>query len=99
MLPNLYLAKNIIFFLGDGMSVPTVTASRIYDGQVKGKIGERNSLEFEKFDYVGLSKVIKIVVNLLYSKIISILFLLRRLTASTNRLQTRPVLPQPTCLA
>lgn len=56
MLPNLYLAKNIIFFLGDGMSVPTVTASRIYDGQVKGKIGERNSLEFEKFDYVGLSK-------------------------------------------
>ncbi|XP_030572222.1 alkaline phosphatase [Drosophila novamexicana] len=55
-LPNQYLAKNIIFFLGDGMSVPTVTAGRIYDGQQKGIIGERNRLEFEKFDYVGLSK-------------------------------------------
>lgn len=58
-LPNQYLAKNIIFFLGDGMSVPTVTAGRIYDGQQKGIIGERNRLEFEKFDYVGLSKVIQ----------------------------------------
>ncbi|XP_060653467.1 alkaline phosphatase [Drosophila nasuta] len=54
--PNLYLAKNVIFFLGDGMSVPTVTAGRIYDGQLKGQIGERNRLEFEKFEYVGLSK-------------------------------------------
>lgn len=61
MLPNQYLAKNVIFFLGDGMSVPTVTASRIYDGQLKGQIGERNRLEFEKFDYVGLSKVSEIV--------------------------------------
>lgn len=56
-LPNQYLAKNIIFFLGDGMSVPTVTAARIYDGQSKGIVGERNRLEFEQFNYVGLSKV------------------------------------------
>ncbi|XP_023173299.2 alkaline phosphatase isoform X2 [Drosophila hydei] len=55
-LPNQYLAKNIIFFLGDGMSVPTVTAARIYDGQSKGIVGERNRLEFEQFNYVGLSK-------------------------------------------
>lgn len=53
------MAKNIIFFLGDGMSVPTVTASRIYEGQLRGIIGERNRLEFEKFEYVGLSKVTK----------------------------------------
>ncbi|EDV96148.1 alkaline phosphatase [Drosophila grimshawi] len=56
MQPNQYQAKNIIFFLGDGMSVPTVTAGRIYDGQQRGIIGERNRLEFEKFPYVGLSK-------------------------------------------
>lgn len=55
--PNQYVAKNVIFFLGDGMSVPTVTASRIYEGQLRGIIGERNRLEFEKFEYVGLSKV------------------------------------------
>ncbi|EDW72786.1 uncharacterized protein Dwil_GK16996 [Drosophila willistoni] len=54
--PNQYLAKNVIFFLGDGMSVPTVTASRIYDGQLRGIVGERNRLEFEKFNHVGLSK-------------------------------------------
>ncbi|XP_017840177.1 alkaline phosphatase, tissue-nonspecific isozyme [Drosophila busckii] len=53
---NYFLAKNIIFFIGDGMSVPTVTAGRIYEGQLKGIIGERNRLEFEKFEHVGLSK-------------------------------------------
>jgi len=55
--PNQYQAKNVIFFLGDGMSVPTVTAGRIFDGQLRGVVGERNRLEFEKFNYVGLSKV------------------------------------------
>ncbi|EDX11379.1 GD12118 [Drosophila simulans] len=54
--PNQYRAKNVIFFLGDGMSVPTVTAGRIFDGQLRGVVGERNRLEFEKFNYVGLSK-------------------------------------------
>lgn len=39
------------------MSVPTVTAGRIFDGQLRGVVGERNRLEFEKFNYVGLSKV------------------------------------------
>ncbi|XP_022213731.1 alkaline phosphatase [Drosophila obscura] len=54
--PNQYVAKNVILFLGDGMSVPTVTASRIFDGQLRGVVGERNRLEFEKFNFVGLSK-------------------------------------------
>ncbi|XP_075163559.1 alkaline phosphatase 1 isoform X2 [Haematobia irritans] len=53
---NRNIAKNVIFFIGDGMSVPTVTASRIYDGQMKGIIGERNTLFMERFPYVGLSK-------------------------------------------
>ncbi|XP_059227000.1 alkaline phosphatase [Stomoxys calcitrans] len=53
---NRKIAKNVIFFIGDGMSVPTVTASRIYDGQVRGIIGERNLLFMERFPYVGLSK-------------------------------------------
>ncbi|XP_061391555.1 alkaline phosphatase [Musca vetustissima] len=53
---NKNIAKNVIFFIGDGMSVSTVTASRIYGGQMKGIVGERNSLFMERFPYVGLSK-------------------------------------------
>jgi alkaline phosphatase len=37
-------AKNIIFFLGDGMGPTTTTAARIY------KYGESGSLNFDKFD-------------------------------------------------
>lgn len=55
--PNTNIAKNIIFFLGDGMSIPTVTAARIYSGQLNGCRGEEAELSFEKFPYVGLSKV------------------------------------------
>lgn len=43
-------AKNIILFLGDGMSVPTLAASRMYMG------GEEKYLSFEKFPYLGMSK-------------------------------------------
>lgn len=56
--PNMNVAKNVIFFLGDGLSLPTVTAARIYAGQQKGQSGESHSLSFEKFPHVGLSKVI-----------------------------------------
>ena len=31
--PNTNIAKNIIIFIGDGMSLPTVTAARIFKGQ------------------------------------------------------------------
>ena len=34
--PNTGKAKNVILFVGDGMSIPTITASRIFDGQKKG---------------------------------------------------------------
>lgn len=53
---NKNTAKNVILFIGDGMSLSTVTASRIYEGQLNGKSGEENLLSFEKFDHIGLSK-------------------------------------------
>ncbi|OYV15140.1 MAG: alkaline phosphatase [Methylococcaceae bacterium NSP1-2] len=49
-------AKNVILFVGDGMGISTITASRIYDGQQKGGHGEENSLSFEKLPYLALSK-------------------------------------------
>ncbi|XP_046389561.1 alkaline phosphatase-like [Ischnura elegans] len=50
------VAKNVIMFLGDGMSVPTVSAARVYEGQLNGKPGEENTLSFEKFPFAGFSK-------------------------------------------
>ncbi|EDW72274.1 uncharacterized protein Dwil_GK20837 [Drosophila willistoni] len=49
-------AKNVIMFLGDGMSLTTVAAARIRKGQLKGNTGEEDSLSFEKFPYSGLSR-------------------------------------------
>ena len=46
----------MILFVGDGMSVPTVTAARIFDGQNKGVDGESNKLSFEELPYLALSK-------------------------------------------
>jgi len=56
VVPNIGKAKNVILFLGDGMGISTVTAGRIYDGQLKGVDGESNSLAFEKLSYAALSK-------------------------------------------
>uniref|UniRef100_A0A0B6YRE7 alkaline phosphatase n=1 Tax=Arion vulgaris TaxID=1028688 RepID=A0A0B6YRE7_9EUPU len=53
---NRNLARNIILFIGDGMGISTVTASRIRAGQLKGKNGEENLLFFERFPNVGLVK-------------------------------------------
>jgi alkaline phosphatase len=49
-------AKNIILFVGDGMSVATVTAGRIYDGQKQGVDGESHALAVDQFPYIALSK-------------------------------------------
>ena len=49
---NTKVAKNIILFLGDGMSIPTLAATRVYLG------GEEQRLFFEQFPYTGLAKVI-----------------------------------------
>lgn len=47
---NKQVAKNIIFFLGDGMSIPTLAALRMYQG------GEETKFSFENFPGVGMSK-------------------------------------------
>jgi alkaline phosphatase len=49
-------AKNVILFVGDGMGISTVTAARIFAGQLRGESGEENVLSFETFPYVALSK-------------------------------------------
>ena len=50
-------AKNIVLFIGDGMGVSTVTAARIYKGQMQGRPGEETVLSYETFPNVALAKV------------------------------------------
>ena len=49
-------ARNIILFIGDGMSLTTVAAARILEGQRRGQAGEENQLSFEDFGYTALSR-------------------------------------------
>uniref|UniRef100_A0A8D1I1P2 alkaline phosphatase n=1 Tax=Sus scrofa TaxID=9823 RepID=A0A8D1I1P2_PIG len=49
-------AKNLILFLGDGMGVSTVTATRILKGQMNGKLGPETPLAMDQFPYLALSK-------------------------------------------
>jgi len=49
-------AKNLILFLGDGMSIETIVAAHILEGQRQGAPGEENRLAFESFPYVALVK-------------------------------------------
>lgn len=49
-------AKNVIVFLGDGMSLTTVAAARILEGQRRGGPGEENRLSWETFPATALSK-------------------------------------------
>ena len=49
-------ARNVILVVGDGMSLTTVAAARILDGQRKGQPGEENRLGWEDFPATALSK-------------------------------------------
>ncbi|CAK1555474.1 unnamed protein product [Leptosia nina] len=49
-------ARNVIMFLGDGMSVPTLAAARTLLGQRSKRTGEESKLSFEEFPTTGLSK-------------------------------------------
>ncbi len=49
-------AKNVILFMGDGMGITTLTASRILEGQLRGESGEENRLSFEEFPFSAFSK-------------------------------------------
>ena len=56
-------AKNIIIFVGDGMSLPTLTAARIHKAQRNSEYtakGEETYLFFETLPHIGLSKVLYI---------------------------------------
>ncbi len=44
------IAKNAIFFIGDGMGVAQLTAGRLYRG------GSLAKMNYEKFEYTGLSR-------------------------------------------
>jgi len=54
--PNTNRAKNIILMVADGNGVGTNTATRIWEGQQKGMLGEENVLSFESFPYLALAK-------------------------------------------
>jgi alkaline phosphatase len=53
---NQFKAKNVILFVGDGMGVSTLTASRIMQGQLAGNPGEEGYLSFENFPHTALVK-------------------------------------------
>ncbi|XP_035701408.1 membrane-bound alkaline phosphatase [Folsomia candida] len=52
------VAKNGIFFIGDGMGLTSVSAARVFKGQRDdgARFGEESSLHMETFPYSGLSK-------------------------------------------
>ena len=58
--PLSHHARNVILFIGDGMGVSTVTAMRIYSGQLHGSSGEEYVLPFERFPYTALVKTYNI---------------------------------------
>ena len=49
-------AKNLILIVGDGMSLPTVAAARILEGQRAGRPGEEQKLAWEEFPATALSR-------------------------------------------
>lgn len=49
-------ARNVIVFLGDGMSITTIAAAHILAGQRQGLDGESYRLSFEKFPFTALSR-------------------------------------------
>ncbi|NXO69546.1 PPBN protein, partial [Phainopepla nitens] len=55
--PEAQRAKNIILFMGDGMGLSTMSAARIYKGQLAGGSGEESVLAMETFPHMALAKV------------------------------------------
>jgi len=54
--PNTKRAKNVILFVGDGMGVNTLTAARIFQGQLMGHDGESFQTAMDGLPYAGLVK-------------------------------------------
>ncbi|XP_038068810.1 alkaline phosphatase-like [Patiria miniata] len=53
---NKNTADGMILFIGDGMSVPTVTSVRIWKGQKDGFTGEESKLVYDDWPHLGFSK-------------------------------------------
>lgn len=49
-------ARNVILFVGDGMSLTTVAAARILEGQRQGRPGEEQRLAWERFPATAISR-------------------------------------------
>ena len=55
---NTKIAKNVVIFIGDGMSIPTLAASRIFKAQQSGSSSpESELLTFETLSHFAHSKV------------------------------------------
>ena len=54
--PNNRKARNVIIFIGDGMSVTTLTAARIFEGQQKGIDGESYVAQMDRLPHTALVK-------------------------------------------
>jgi alkaline phosphatase len=54
--PNNRKARNVIIFIGDGMSVTTLTAARIFEGQQKGVDGESYVAQMDRLPHTALVK-------------------------------------------
>lgn len=54
------VARNVVFFVGDGMSFATIAAGRVLKGQMNHKSGEESEMSFESFPNLGLSKTYNI---------------------------------------
>lgn len=51
------VARNVILFVGDGMSLATIAAGRVLKGQrTMGRSGEETEMCFESFEHLGLAK-------------------------------------------
>ena len=46
-------ARNVILFIADGMSIPTISAARIFEGERAGD-GEAHTLSFDAFPATAL---------------------------------------------
>ena len=97
-------AKNVIFMMGDGLGISTISAARIYLAQQRGLVGEEAALSWESLPYSALSKAnipLPLILRLnsqLLGLILSDLLDFYRHIPSTTKPQIRHR-PRPPCYA
>ena len=55
--PKWQPARNVIYFIGDGMGISTLTAGRIFKAHRDGKSVVDGKLSWESMPHIGLVKV------------------------------------------